>query len=485
MPILARSYDVDECIMLDTPTGDDFSIRVAIGDKYTELSVFDLLEEIEGCDEDETKRRILGWRSDAGVLIGHHILTTAQKVACSPRFEVYREYLPKVIRETLYIHNFFDVLIRRFDIAATVLTHICYNIWGILGEMSLRNGAQLFHVRTESDISAAVIREPPIEPQLLGSMVRHAEASIFNNYVWPNRAKLRALSDKIVEYVTEGDHLAPPWWVKHKAEKGNHSVDRRTVMRRLGWAEDKPVYSILNHAMTDDVYTDTQAFIDCHDWLRQTLAFAAKDDSRYWLFKRHPHDHRYDTSNTFNLLAEKYHKLPHIRFIADGLTKRELFAVSSLALTIRGSLGFEFAAKGIPVIMSGRSRMSDIGFASIADDVETYFDLLRKPLKDLAISAEQVERARLYTLCSRLIVQLSSDFVPTMTFYNDSNADAIWDYLARLLTGVNVETDNYYRNMVRCLDQGLPWIINLEFLQLLNESKNVEPHVVESAKAHA
>ena len=337
--ILARSYDITEFICVDTPEGEDFPIRLSAGDKYFELSAFDLTDEIMGCGEDEAKERILKWRSHSGAHIGQHILSTAERVVHSPQFEVYRKVLPRIIKETLYLHNYYDELFRRYDVGATVVTHTAYNVWGLLSEISLQNGAAVFHSRYDSELSVSVLREPPAESETLASLSRHAEATIFHDYVWPNRAKLRKTTDKVIDYVNSGDHLFPPWWVKQPENAEKRLSDRRTVMHRLGWTEDKPVYSILNHAMTDEVYSDTQAFKDCHDWLRQTLDFAAADDSRYWLFKRHPHDGNYDDTNTFNLLARKYQGLSHIRFIADDLTKAELFAVTSLALTIRGSLG--------------------------------------------------------------------------------------------------------------------------------------------------
>jgi hypothetical protein len=483
-PVLANSYDITELLDLSTPANEDFSIHVADGDRYSELAAFDLAAEIDGCDEDEAKRRILGWRSESGAHIGHHILTTSQRVAKSAQFEIYKAILPRVVKETFYIHNIFDHLFQRYDIAATITTHLCYNIFGLLSEISLQNGAPVFHARHESDLSVAVLREPPAPSETLGTLSRKAEASIFHDYVWPNRDRLRATTEKVLALLNTGEHLLPPWWVKPRTGNGKVGTDRREIMRRLGWTEDKPVYAIMNHAMTDDVYCDTQAFNDCHDWLRRTLAFAAEDDSRYWLVKRHPHDAIYDGTNTFNLLARKYHALPHIRFIADGLTKAELFAVTSLALTVRGSLGYDFAAAGVPVILSGRSRMSDIGFASIADDADTYFDLLQKPVEALAITTEQIERAQLYIMFGRLIAQIPSGFFPSLNAYTASEP-GLWDAMRRRLMTATVERDEFYRNMVRCLDVGLPWIFNIEFLQLVNDSQTFLPEVADSARARA
>ena len=466
---LAKSFGITEFISVDTPANEDFSVRVSVNDKYSELSAFDLAEEIEGCSEEEAKRRLLSWRSHSGSHIGRHVLTTAQRSAYTAQFEVYKKILPRIIKETLYLHNYFDELFRRYDVRAAVMSHTCYNVWGLFGDIATANDVPLFPMRFDSDLSVAVIREAPTGSEMLGSIAHRAEASIFHDYIWPNRTKLRATAEKVFDYINSGNHLSPPWWVKGQERSVARTVDRQSVMHRLGWLEDKPVYSVLSHAMTDDVHPDAQAFSDSHDWLRETLAFAADDDSRYWLVKRHPHDRTLDDTNAFGVLAQKYRDLPHIRFVGDELSKAELFTVTSLALTVRGSLGFDFAAAGTPVILSGRSAMSDIGFASVADDSESYFALLRKPLEELAITQEQIERARLYIMCSRLVMRVPSDFLPSMNVSKEN--EWLWVDMNRRLVTANVETDNYYRNMVRCLELGLPWIVNIEFLQLVNDSQ--------------
>jgi hypothetical protein len=83
---------------------------------------------------------------------------------------------------------------------------------------------------------------------------------------------------------------------------------------------------------------------------------------------------------------------------------------------------------------------------------------------------------------SRLIAQIISSLLSGL---NICMGDEIWTEMHMQLKTVAVETDNFYRNMVRCLDLGLPWICNIEFLQLVNESQAFLPRDADREKARA
>jgi hypothetical protein len=62
---------------------------------------------------------------------------------------------------------------------------------------------------------------------------------------------------------------------------------------------------------------------------------------------------------------------------------------------------------------------------------------------------------------------------------------AKWEELIRRLVPASIETDNFYRNMVRCLDLGLPWIVHIGFLRLVNDSRSFLPKEADSRRASA
>ena len=92
--------------------------------------------------------------------------------------------------------------------------------------------------------------------------------------------------------------------------------------------------------------------------------------------------------------------------------------------------------------------------------------LLAQSPEDLALSEEQIERARLYIMYNRLIASINTGFIPYQGIYG---LDAFWlEALARTKSSC-VETDDFYRNLVRSIDLNLPRTINVDFANLVAE----------------
>lgn len=469
--MLAKSYGVDDLIVVETPEQSDFPIRAGSADQFFEFDVFNFSEAIEGCSEDDAKRRILQWCAPNGVRVGEYIFDTCQRISFSPQFPVYKANLERTIRETLYLQNIFENVVTKLDVGYFVTSHIFYNTWGLLSEVALRQNAEVFYISLDTNLSIFRLQEPPNSPDTLGSLCRKAETSIFENYIWPNCSKFHTITDKAIDFLNTGEMLYPSWWTRDVLDLASQAGNRDALLARLGWDSAKPVYAVLNHAMTDAVRFDTPLFSDCYAWLDYTLSHASRDDSKNWLVKMHPHDKMYDRTATFEKFEAQYGSLPHIRFVRDEFTKSELFTLMQAAITIRGSLGFEVAAAGIPSVLAGRSRISEIGFGRVAHSLEHYKALLETPLADIALDDEQVERARLYVMYNRLIGPVFSNLILNVALTAESD---IWIEMRKLQRTTCVDIDNFYRNFARCLDGQLPRIVNLEFLQMYLDANEVE-----------
>ena len=55
--------------------------------------------------------------------------------------------------------------------------------------------------------------------------------------------------------------------------------------------------------------------------------------------------------------------------VEDELEKIEISAICDLAVTVRGSIAYEMAMFGKPVLLAGRSVSSDLGFTHVAHSV--------------------------------------------------------------------------------------------------------------------
>ncbi len=460
----AKTFGITDFLYVDTPETDDMSVAVSTADSISDRAVGDLVDSISLSDESGDKEKILSWVTERGVNIGKYIFDTCQRCCLSPKYDLYKEKLPYFIKETAFLHNTYSNLFRTLNVAKVVTSHIDYNLWGLLGEIALQNDIDVFYQRIEGNLSVFVLKEPPKHPNSLGSISREGETFAFERFIWPYRAKLSDLSDKVVDLINSGEVLYPPWWTQQTLEDDVQHKSRMEILSRIGLADDRPVFILFSHALTDEVRFDTQPFPDCYDWLKYSLKSAAGDPTRNWILKVHPHDDLYDRSGAIADLRNEFGDAPNIRFIDDELTKTEVFEICDVGLTIRGSLGFELAAAGIPVILAGRSRMSDIGFAFIADDIPTYDSYLASSLDDLRLSEEQIYRARLYIMYNRLVSTVSSAFIPYCGIYPSID---FWREAQNRLRSNCVEIDVFYRNLVRSIELDLPRVLNCDFVQSL------------------
>ncbi len=185
----------------------------------------------------------------------------------------------------------------------------------------------------------------------------------------------------------------------------------------VGLDPTKPVVSVFNHAVSDALGTNLEAFVDLGAWFERTVEYAAEHDEVQWLFVDHPVQPMYDESGFFENLAQKCASHPHMAFFESlDLSKTYLVALTDLAVTVRGSVSNEYPAFGIPALQAGWSEWSECGFTRVATTEEDYFAQLAKLTTgllrgELLITPEQVERARLWAWFYRSATDLPSMFV--------------------------------------------------------------------------
>ena len=201
----------------------------------------------------------------------------------------------------------------------------------------------------------------------------------------------------------------PAWWRAGKSYSSvdlrgadDRSVVRTYAARRIEVDASKPVLTVFNHAVSDALGTNVEAFGDLGEWFERTAEYAADHDEANWLFLDHPHQPMYDASDFFNRCGARFAEHGHMRFMRSlDLSKNFLTALTDLVLTVRGSVSNEYPALGIPALQSGWSEWSKCGFTEVAETPEEYFRMLEEHIEGLIagkvlITPEQVERARLW-----------------------------------------------------------------------------------------
>ena len=230
----------------------------------------------------------------------------------------------------------------------------------------------------------------------------------FEKHIWSNREILQR-SRELTMWRAKATLGRPSWWRAGRSYSSvdlrgadDRSVVRTYAARRIGVDAAKPVLSVFNHAVSDALGTNVEAFGDLGEWFEKTAEYAADHDEVNWLFLDHPQQSLYDASDFFDRCGARYDKHPHMRFMRSmDLSKNFLTALTDLVLTVRGSVSNEYPALGIPALQSGWSEWSKCGFTEVAETPEEYFEKLQDHIDGLIagkvlITPDQVERARLW-----------------------------------------------------------------------------------------
>jgi len=99
------------------------------------------------------------------------------------------------------------------------------------------------------------------------------------------------------------------------------------------------------------------------------------------------------------VLEEQLGRLPaHVKFLpADGeVNTFALFGLTDYCLTVRGTIGIEMAAFGIPVLTAGTGRYSHRGFTVDSETREEYLGRLARIQDEPPLTPEQVVLAKRY-----------------------------------------------------------------------------------------
>ncbi len=316
----------------------------------------------------------------------------------------------------------YDALLENNEVVAVVSSHVDYNNFGLAVESALRHDVPVLFTQSTGGLKAYGLfpEKLPAGLPIRAGMTQQV-GEFFEEHIWRNRHLLERASE-LTMWRAKATLGRPSWW---RAGRSYSSVDlrgsddrsvlRTYAARRTGLDPTKPVVSVFNHAVSDALGTNVEAFGDLGEWFEKTADFAAQHPEVNWLFLDHPHQAMYDASEFFARLAARHADQPHMLFMRSlDLSKNFLTALTDLVLTVRGSVSNEYPALGIPALQTGWSEWSQCGFTAVADTPEDYYRMLGEHIDSLLagevlITPEQVERARLWAWFYR-----SGSDVPSM-----------------------------------------------------------------------
>ena len=403
------------------------------------------------------------------------VYATACRMARVARLDDSPEHRAKrdqVAARSVEFARIYDALIARNDVVALVSSHVDYNNFGLAVEAAIRHDVPVIFPQSTGGLkSYAIFPEQADSSAPVRATLTRQIGEYFEEHVWGNRDLLRT-SAELTMARAKATLGRPSWWRAGNTFssvdlKGadDRSVVRTYAARRLGIDPTKPVVSVFNHAVSDALGTNHEAFVDLGDWFERTAAFAAEHDEVSWLFLDHPHQLMYDGSDFFEQVAERHADAKHLVFMPSmDLSKNFLTALTDLVLTVRGSVSNEYPALGIPTLLAGWSEWSSCGFTPVAATDVEYFEMLTDRLTRLVageelITPEQIERARLWAWFYRSGADVASGLVQQ---WQVGEGDQLFDLLSVNMLEVESDADPAFTSVRRLWTRREPFLTRVD-----------------------
>lgn len=244
------------------------------------------------------------------------------------------ELLDAVLRETLSYLVYWRAYFERHRVRAVLVSHSIFSWPGVITRLAASRGVPVYLCFSNR----------------LFCITESHNMRAYNEYI-DHPGFFRSLPPEMQQHGLREAEARIARRFRGEKELGSHHLLRPTYLARTGTRvlEESPRLKILvaSHCFSDDnhVYGDN-LFPDFYEWLTFLGEISERTDYD-WYVKLHPDRYPWETAH-IEALARKFPRfriLPaetsHHQMVEDGI---------HCVLTVYGTIGFEYAALGIPVI---------------------------------------------------------------------------------------------------------------------------------------
>ncbi|MBD9491642.1 hypothetical protein [Ensifer sp. ENS11] len=355
-----------------------------------------------------------------------HILTCAYESALRagliPSCEGFGREIFEATLEAKYVDEYLSTFFNTENVVAVVAGHMDYNPWRLACHHATLRAIPIYNFFTGRTVS--VWRLAPSADEPFGATKARANAAAFEASKEALKNSPWAYGHSTLAVPTKGWSTIPT----SLSAAGARPLLKRYFANRYPWRDGKPIVSVFAHTFSDIPCSDAQVFRDHSEWLRETLSFAACDESKNWIIRPHPLDKVYDRTGLIDQLREQYAEVSNIHFADASQGAVECFSMSDLIITVRGTIGIEASAAGIPCILAGAAPYSRCGFSRPCHTREEYFSLLSGSEIPVMSDRERwlaqaflLFESTLANVQSEALPEICSFWVDEMTYFQEAS----------------------------------------------------------------
>ena len=216
---------------------------------------------------------------------------------------------------------------------------------------------------------------------------------------WTDAHRQR-LHDEIHNSYASGD-----WYSDVGTQFGKTMFNGQEISERLGLDANRKTAVIFPHILWDGTFFwGNDLFANYEEWLVETVRAACANDRVNWVIKVHPANVVKDARDGYlgepsEVIAINRHvgALPsHVSVIpADSdINTYSLFSLMDYCITVRGTIGMEVAAFGIPVVTAGTGRYDRRGFTIDSETPAQYLERISNIEEIPPLSLQELELAQ-------------------------------------------------------------------------------------------
>lgn len=201
----------------------------------------------------------------------------------------------------------------------------------------------------------------------------------------------------------EGTYRRGDWYSEVGTQFHTKLIDPATLRRRLGVTEGQKLAVVFPHILWDETFLmGRDLFRNYEEAFAETVRAACRNPRVRWVIRVHPANLVKDRRDGVRGRSAELDTLrvlgplpPHVTLLGpeSDISTYALYAIMDYALTVRGTVGIEAAAFGIPVLTAGTGRYDRRGFTVDSDSREDYLERLARIDELPPLSAAQRELA--------------------------------------------------------------------------------------------
>lgn len=405
----------------------------------------DLGGDLADPDPRVARKALLEFRYD-GVRLGDLTYDTYLRETGMGTVEVVDQDILSRLELTVRKFVGFCGLVRARNIVATVQGHTVYSYFGALARAAVHCGAAVYGRKFAS--GPLTIRRYTDLDDLHNHEFRVMRSEF--EHAWQRHRA--AFCDHARRYIE--DRFAG---ATINGERGNHEAygahkqryDSQSLRGMLGLDPHKPTACIMSHVFPDAPHSfPRMLYHDYYQWLIETLEIVKDIPGVNWLVKPHPDNKHYNAQHCAERAAQKYiERYPHIRLVPDAVNTASLFGILDAIVTVSGTAGLEFSARGIPAILAGESLYSGLGFTHEPRSIAEYAQMLSAVGTLGRLSEEETERALVAVHMLFMHLRVACAFLPPMpaVFWEQPDLEQVYVEATAALERTLVEDDPLYR----------------------------------------